>query len=354
VYISKSTPDPDPLAVEVSLRLSDPPSQYLNADLTRGLAAAAGAAPTPGLVNLLALAGVRICEQAPSLEEADREVVASVCWFAVRTEDAAEWLEGRHEGDAWRGRLAVNIRCGLYTAPEFARYWLARQRLAERIVDEFISYILELSVVFGLRSNDSDQISLFADTAKFDPVQTREECELRLTKAAILAGAPNPEDHEAARIWLYNQLRAFSPHWHPGRPWLMNLPLAVADHLKHLKEINQLPMLAPPAATPITAAPPAPAQMESAAAPGEKSEEQAGKIQPSAAELARKRREEVVMPLLNDRVWSVRRWVIEAGKAGGPEMDYSVGNGYLSGQSFPHRPNELALAKAIGLDKLPR
>src|SRR5262249_37212067 len=105
-----TAPDPDPFAVEVFLRPSDPASQYLDDNFTNQLAAAAppGTAPTPELMNLLGLAGARICERAASVEEADRELVVIILSSAIRTD--AAWFEGRHEGDGFRGRLRLGMR----------------------------------------------------------------------------------------------------------------------------------------------------------------------------------------------------------------------------------------------------
>jgi hypothetical protein len=71
-----------------------------------------------------------------------------------------------------------------------------------------------------------------------------------------------------------------------------------------------------------------------------------------AAELARERREEVVMPLLKGR--SPHQWSIEAGREGGVQIDPGVVYDYLAGRSFPQSRYQLLLAKVIGLKKLPR
>jgi hypothetical protein len=243
-------------------------------------------------MSLFALIGVHICEKAPSVKKADEGLAISICWFAIRT-DAAKWFEGHWcnlidpapqyawipwLGYGYLGRLAPEkIRKALYVAPEFMPYWIARQHLAERLGaqrpeykgylspivpkpagtrvaynilpippdDELISYILELSPAFGLRFDDPDlEISLDLPPDE-ENAQMKLECEVLMTQAAILAGAPDPEDHKGARTFLFNRLRA------PGQLWLLNLPLAVADLLKHLKKINALSRPAP-AAPPIT------------------------------------------------------------------------------------------------------
>ena len=97
MYKVEFTPEPDPLAVEVFLRLSDPPSKYLDDDLTTQLAAAAasGTAPTPELIKLFASAGVCICKRVFSAQEADGELVGSICWvpFEPITKTASPSLQ---------------------------------------------------------------------------------------------------------------------------------------------------------------------------------------------------------------------------------------------------------------------
>jgi hypothetical protein len=78
------------------------------------------------------------------------------------------------------------------------------------------------------------------------------------------------------------------------------------------------------------------------------------KKQSGRVEAARKRREKIMRPLLAAKKWSDSQWVIEAGKDGAAEIDLSVGYSYLAGKSFPQRRHEVRLAKAIGLEKLPR
>jgi hypothetical protein len=85
-----------------------------------------------------------------------------------------------------------------------------------------------------------------------------------------------------------------------------------------------------------------------------KPKKRARKITPRVIEARKQRREEIVRPLLNDKKWSDRQWVIEAGKAGGREIDTGVVYDYLAGKSFPQPRNAMRLAKVIGLAKLPR
>src|SRR5215831_18290459 len=95
------TPNPDPLAVEVFLRMSDPPSRYLDDNFTSELDAAAGAPPTPELVKLFASAGVHICERVFSAQEADGELVSSICWDAIRTDAATPSLPSAAPLKSW-------------------------------------------------------------------------------------------------------------------------------------------------------------------------------------------------------------------------------------------------------------
>jgi hypothetical protein len=298
VYKPNSTPPvepaPDPLDVEVFLPLIGRPSSYVDEDELKQLAEAAAAArscrdreATPEFVKFAKLAaqiGVKICQKAMSVEDADGHMASCLCsarrddqeWFVGRLYGAVnlagvDWISPDEVGNlgGYKGRLAHGICIWLYTAPPFAPYWIARQRLAERLgapvpeytghlsaivrqpaftkvaynilpippVDDLISYIRELSPAFGLRFYDqAPEISPdpLPDEGKFPAPAQMLECEVLMTQAAILVGAPDPEDHKGARTFLFNRLRA------PGQLWLLNLPLAVADLLKHSKKINAL------------------------------------------------------------------------------------------------------------------
>jgi hypothetical protein len=74
---------------------------------------------------------------------------------------------------------------------------------------------------FGLRCFDPDPPKIapdrFPGEEEFkNPTKAREDMlerwEFLMTQVAILIGAPDPEDYEGARTWLYNKLRAESPH----------------------------------------------------------------------------------------------------------------------------------------------
>jgi hypothetical protein len=153
---SKSTPHPDdPLDRPIFLGLYDRrPSRYLDDGLTNQLAAAAascrGGVLSSELIRLLDLAGARICERASSLEVADVEMARVLCWVAVKMgTNGAKWFDGRlysaldvglevpyeqiGEVGGYKGRPARDLREAIYSWFEFARYGVARMRLAERI-----------------------------------------------------------------------------------------------------------------------------------------------------------------------------------------------------------------------------
>jgi hypothetical protein len=303
MYKSESTPSDDPLAVEVFLPLNDRPSPYLDDDQMKQLNAAAALCRqhralsaefirlSAEFIRLSAQVGVKICKQATSLEDASGNMASCLCW--VRRDDR-EWFDGRlHSAidlagywippeqvgiGGYLGRLTLDIRKWLYVAPGFAPFWMARQRMAERLgaplseyeghlsaivrqpagpkvahnilpippVDELTSRILELSPAFGVRYYGPDpKISLDPgpNEEKFKkPVQ--EECEFLMAQAGILTGAPDPKDPEGARTFLFNQLRA------PGQLWLLDLRLAATDLLKRLKNMNALSRLPEPAPPP--------------------------------------------------------------------------------------------------------
>jgi hypothetical protein len=233
-------PDPDPLAVEVSLRPDDPPFRWLSVDLRDKLTAAA----VPGAtlrIELLAAAGVEICEKAFSIEAADREVVTLICWVALQTGVEATWLDGQREEGGYRAQLPLKIREWLYYLDrEFDPYWSARGL----IVDRFINYIRKLSIGFGVRFY-SEPADIFLDEPRgtAEPSQSIEECTHAMVQAARLAGARHPED-DAALSWFFDQVRELAPH--PARQWIDNLPQVAADWLEHQKRAGRLPALHTP------------------------------------------------------------------------------------------------------------
>jgi hypothetical protein len=304
MYNLHFTYDPDdPLAFEVFIGPNDrlPPSlddllNHPDAELIEGLARACEA----------------IYKSASSVQDADGKTACLLCQIAIKRDAAMnglKWFDGKLQSaiellgswvpadqvgiGGYVGHLTLAVRQWFNVTREFVPCWIARQRLAGRLgapvpeyeghlsasarqtastkvaynilpippVDELIGSILELSRGFGLRYfGPYPEISLDPlpdeEKSKKPEREDRELCEFLMAQAAILAGAPDPNDPEGARIFLFFKLRP------PGALWLLDLRLVVANLLTRLKKMNALsrppePALPTPAPE-LTPPPPAP------------------------------------------------------------------------------------------------
>jgi hypothetical protein len=119
--------------------------------------------------------------------------------------DAAAWIEGRHEGDGFRGHLARSIRQWLYLALEFAPYWMARQRLAERTGAKLPEYEGHLSAIVHQPADTGVVTTDIKDRlANYTPLPANRRAEVKAASAELIAEIEaSPEAVRAALRAIY-------------------------------------------------------------------------------------------------------------------------------------------------------